>query len=195
MYVMTIDQRKSRISDDLVDPLLARLKADLDFTAVRSFERTAGDEVQGVLNDPAAVVRFALSLAQTGKWSVGIGVGPVKTPLPESTRAGAGAAFEQARDAVEDAKHAAGHVCVRGAHPACDDVDAMLQLLGALSLKRTTAAVEAGTMLAKGATQQEIAQRLGISQQAVSARLRAALWQEDQRVRDTAVRRLGEADQ
>lgn len=195
MYVMTIDQRKSRTSDDLVDPLLAELNQDSAFTPVRAFERTAGDEVQGILDDPAAVVRIALKLAQTEKWSVGIGIGPVKEPLPESTRAGSGAAFEQAREAVEDAKHAAGHICVRGQHPACEDVDAILQLLGALSLKRTGAAVEAGTMLAGGATQQEIAASLGISQQAVSARLRAGLWQEDQRVRETAIRRLKEADQ
>lgn len=195
VYVMTIDQRKSRTSDDLVDPLLDQLNRDSGFTPVRAFERTAGDEVQGILDDPAAVVNIALKLAQTEKWSVGIGIGPVKEPLPESTRAGSGAAFEQAREAVEDAKHAAGHVCVRGGHPACEDVDAILQLLGALSLKRTDAAVEAGTMLAAGATQQEIAASLGISQQAVSARLRAGLWQEDQRVRETAIRRLKEADQ
>lgn len=195
MYVMTIDQRKSRTSDDLVEPLLDELNRDPGFTSVRPFERTAGDEVQGILDDPAAVVHVALRLAQTQKWSVGIGIGPVKEPLPESTRAGSGAAFEQAREAVEDAKHAAGHVCVRGQHPACEDVDAILQLLGALSQKRTGAAEEAGTMLAGGATQQEIAASLGISQQAVSARLRAGLWQEDQRVRETAIRRLKEADQ
>lgn len=191
---MTIDQRKSRRNDDLVDLVLDQLNTG-SVTTIRAFERTAGDEVQGVLDDPAAVVHFALKLAQTDKWSVGVGVGPVKTPLPESTRAGSGRAFEQAREAVEDAKHAAGHVCVRGPHPACEDVDAMLQLLGALSLKRSGAAVEAGTLLAEGATQQEIAEKLGITQQAVSARLRAGLWQEDQRVREAAVRRLKEADQ
>lgn len=191
MYAMTIDQRASRTSDDLVEALLKRL--DGTVPTVRRFERTAGDEVQGLLDDPAAVVQLALELAQTDKWSVGIGVGEVKSPLPASTRAASGPALEHARSAVEDAKHAGGHICVRGDHPGCEDADAILQLLGALSLKRSAAAVEAGNLLAEGATQQDIASRLGITQQAVSARLRAGLWQEDQRVRQLAVRRLKEA--
>ncbi|HET7415672.1 MAG TPA: hypothetical protein VFI97_08265 [Arthrobacter sp.] len=192
---MTIDQRGSRTGHDLVEGLLNILDGDPHIPVIRSFERTAGDEAQGLLDDPAAVVRLALELAQTDQWSVGIGVGTVKSPLPESTRAASGPAFEYARTAVEDAKHAAGHICVRGDHPACGDVDAVLQLLGALSLKRSPAAIEAGKLLAGGVTQQEIASRLGITQQAVSARLRAGLWQEDQRVRQLAVRRLQEADQ
>lgn len=69
----------------------------------------------------------------------------------------------------------------------------MLALLGALSLKRTDAAREAGQLLSQGVTQQDIARRLGITQQAVSARLRSGLWQEDQRVRRSAARRLEEA--
>lgn len=195
MYAMTIDQRGSRTGDDLVEALLQRLSEEPHIPAVRKFERTAGDEVQGLLDDASAVIHFALELAQTGQWSVGIGAGTVKTPLPKSTRAASGPALEHARDAVEDAKHAGGHICVRGDHPACEDVDAVLQLLGALSLKRSGAAIEAGRLLSDGATQQEIASRLGITQQAVSARLRAGLWQEDQRVRQTAIRRLKEADQ
>lgn len=195
MYVMTIDQRRSRISDDLVDGLLSRVGNEARVPVVRNFERTAGDEVQGLLEDASAVVHLALELAQTDDWSVGIGVGTVKTPVPASTRAASGPAFEHARMAVEEAKHASGHICVRGDHPVCADVDALLQLLGALSLKRSEAAIEAGNLLAGGATQQEIASQLGITQQAVSARLRAGLWQEDQRVRQIAVRRLQEADQ
>lgn len=195
MYAMTIDQRGSRTGDDLVEELLNRLDGELVVPVVRSFERTAGDELQGLLDDPSAVVSLALELAQSDQWSVGVGVGAVKLPLPASTRAASGPAFEHARDAVDDAKHANGHICVRGDHPACGDVDAVLQLLGALSLKRSAAAIEAGKLLAAGATQQEIASRLGVTQQAVSARLRAGLWQEDQRVRHLAARRLQEANQ
>ncbi|GAB3246043.1 hypothetical protein [Arthrobacter pigmenti] len=195
MYAMTIDQRGSRTGDDLVEGLLNRLDGEPHVPVIRNFERTAGDEVQGLLDNPSAVVHLALELAQTDQWSVGIGVGAVKTPLPDSTRAASGPAFEYARTAVEDAKHAGGHICVRGGHPACEDVDSVLQLLGALSLKRSEAAMEAGNLLAGGATQQEIASRLGITQQAVSARLRAGLWQEDQRVRHLAVRRLKETEQ
>lgn len=193
MYVMTIDQRRSRRSADLVEEVLGTLNADPRFPPLRRFERTAGDEIQAVFDDAAAVVDIGLRLAQTNQWSVGIGVGGVRSPLPESTRAGSGPAFEFARVAVEDAKHAGGHICVRGDKPSCEDADAMLALLGALSLKRTDAAREAGQLLSQGVTQQDIARRLGITQQAVSARLRSGLWQEDQRVRRSAARRLEEA--
>lgn len=199
---MTIDQRGSRAGADLVDELLDHLNAGQTagpdgggvIGRVRDFERTAGDEVQGVLNDPAAVLSTALDLAHAGQWSVGIGVGEVRRPLPASTRAGAGPAFEFAREAVTDAKHASGRVAVRGADPRCDDVEAVIQLLAALALKRSDAAVEAGALLDAGMTQEHAAARLQISQQAVSRRLRAGLWREDRRVRDYARRLLGKVD-
>jgi hypothetical protein len=195
MYVMTIDQRGSRGGEDLVEGLLRRLNSDAALPTLRRFERTAGDEVQGVLDDAGTVVRIALMLAATGHWSVGIGTGPVREPLPESTRAGAGPAFEHARSAVTEAKNSSGRICVHGVSPRCNDVDAVLQLLGALAIRRSAAAVEAGELQEQGLTQQQVAERLAISQQAVSSRLRSGLWFEDRRVRSTAVRLLQEANE
>lgn len=194
VYVLTIDQRRSRSSPDRVEHLLATLNADTQSGRIRDFERTAGDELQGVLDEPGGVVDIALSLARTTHWSIGIGVGRVREPLPQSTRAGAGPAFEAAREAVNEAKNAAGRVAVRGNGPRCADIEVVLQLLAALAIKRSDAAVEAGALLAVGMTQAQAAAALGITQQAVSHRLRSGLWQEDQRVREYVKRLLGEAD-
>jgi hypothetical protein len=90
VFVLTIDQRHSRRMGDLVPALLDELATSDTWTTVRSFERTSGDEVQGVLDTPAAVVDLVLYLVRTDAWSVGIGAGAVDQPLPDSTRAGSG---------------------------------------------------------------------------------------------------------
>jgi hypothetical protein len=106
MYVMTIDQRGSSTDIDRVPEFLDGLRP---FSSAR-FERSVGDEVQGVLDEPAAVVDVALHALRSGLWYVGIGVGPVNLPLTASPREGSGPAFVAARQAVDRAKAAAGHV-------------------------------------------------------------------------------------
>lgn len=106
MYVMTIDQRGSSTDIDRVPEFLDGLR---QFSSAR-FERSVGDEVQGVLDEPAAVVDVALHALRSGLWYVGIGVGQVNLPLTASPREGSGAAFVAARQAVDRAKAAASHV-------------------------------------------------------------------------------------
>lgn len=194
MFVVTADQRRSRSDRDRVEDVLKELSNTFTAGQVRSFERTAGDEVQGILDNPQTVVDLGLFLSGTEQWSVGIGVGPVREPLPKSARAGAGPAFEHARTAVTAAKHAPGHIAVRGEGPLCQDVDALLQLLAVLALRRSPAVTEAGLLLQQGLSQRQAAEQLGITQQAVSGRLRTGLWSESERVKASAVRLLGEAD-
>jgi hypothetical protein len=107
MYVMTIDQRGSTTDVDRVPELLAELSA---LSGAGRFERSVGDEVQGVLEHPADVVEIALHALRGGRWYVGIGVGAVDRPLPKSPREGSGPAFVAARLAVDRAKASAAHV-------------------------------------------------------------------------------------
>ena len=201
MFVLTIDQRGSRTGTDRVPELLADLA---DVPVVRGFERTVGDEVQGVLDDPGVVVDTALRVLRDGGWSVGIGAGAVDEPLPASPREGAGPAFVLAREAVEAAKSRQRPVplAVRGADPqAAADADGVLVLLGALTVRRTPAGWAAVDALrARGATarddapaQDVVATALGVTQQAVSQRLRTALWAEEVAVRPAAARLLTRA--
>jgi len=190
MIVMTMDQRGSTTGPDRVGPLLEGLTAHgPERGIVRPFQRTAGDEVQGLLDRPEAVVGIALSAARSGHWSVGIGVGEVREPMPRETRAGAGPAFEHAREAVERAKHSPGRVAVAAGQepgtPAAglvEAVEAGLQLLAELEQRRSEEGQAAGRLVDAGMTQQEAARELGISQQAVSARLRSGLWHESRRL-------------
>src|SRR3954467_12089377 len=102
-YVLTGDQRASRTSPDRVPEVLRQLNAVVP--TVLGFERTAGDEFQGVLADPDDVGEVVLRLVRAGEWSIGVGAGPVATPLPPSTRAGAGPAFLSAPPAPHAPQH------------------------------------------------------------------------------------------
>ena len=191
MFVMTVDQRGSRRDHDRVEELL---RATATTALVRGFERTAGDEVQAVLDDADRVVRSTLELVRDGHWSVGIGIGGVAEPLPVSTRAGRGPAFERARTAVERAKSAPTHLAVVGAGAGAADAQAVLDLVALLVQRRSEPGWAAVELASAGRTQSEIAAALGVTKQAVSQRLRATGWQAERAGRAVAATLLRRAD-
>jgi hypothetical protein len=208
MYVLTIDQRGSTGDRDRVPGLLAELQG---ISTGGRFERSVGDEVQGVVDQPAEVVEIALHSLRSGQWYVGIGVGAVDLPLPASPREGSGPAFVAARLAVEKAKAAAAHVPVsvvsgglrRGsaappaAEPgirACANAEAVLRLIGRLVQDRTEAQWKVVDTLrglqqdatARHGTQKLAAAKLGITEQSVSRAVLRSGWQEEWAARPAA---------
>lgn len=109
-WVLTADQIGSRASPDLVPAALSALAA---IPAERGFERTAGDEIQGVLSSGADVVAALRALVRLDGWRIGVGGGPVERPLPASTRAGRGPAFVAAREALGASRRAPGRIALR----------------------------------------------------------------------------------
>ena len=194
MFVLTVDQRHSRRTTDRVEALLRDLRArrgDL----VRAFERTAGDEVQGVVAAPEIVVDLVLLLVRDRAWSVGVGVGAVDDPLPESTRAGSGPAFVAARAAVTAAKSRSTCLAVGGADQlGARRAQTSLDLVAALLQRRTERGAEAASLARQGLNQLQVAARLGVSKQAVSQRLQAADWYLEAPGRELAAFLLSEAD-
>jgi hypothetical protein len=191
-YVLTVDQKGSRRNPDRVGAALRRLEGAVP--TLLAFERTAGDEFQGVLAQPGDVVDVVLELVRDGGWSIGIGAGPVQTPLPSSTRAGAGPAFLSARRAVDAAKQRPSRLAVRGAVPVdAGDAQAVLSALAAVVDRRSEQAWEAIGLVGGGRTQAEAATELGISRQAVGQRLAAGLWDLERELRPTAARLLARA--
>ncbi len=191
MFVVTIDQRGSRRAPDRVPHLLQTVSALPGL--LRAAERTVGDEVQLVLEDAASVVELALHVLRLGEWSVGIGAGPVDEPLPVTVREGRGEAFVLAREAVEAAKSRLRSVplAVRGHNErAAADAEAVLALVGAVAARRSAVGWQAIDAMTHASGQDDVARRLGVSQQAVSQRLRAALWGEELAARPVAARLL-----
>ncbi|MCP2195258.1 Winged helix-turn-helix DNA-binding [Williamsia deligens] len=155
---------------------------------LRPFDRTAGDEVQAVTDDPEVVVDVVMELVALGGWSVGVGVGAVEEPLPMVTRAGRGPAFEAARTAVTRAKRAPGNVSLAGGDPSrAADASAVLALLAIVVARRSPEGHEAVALVRSGVSQSDIAEQLGISKQAVSQRLSVAEWQAERDGRAAAV--------
>lgn len=183
MFVLTLDQRGSRASKDKVPELLATLA---DIPTRLAFERTVGDEIQGLLENAAAVVEVAMRALRSGHWHVGIGIGEVKLPLPARSHEAAGGAFVAAREAVEKAKKSGERVplCVRGetaSEAEAAAAEAVLVLIGDLVRKRSDSewrVVDALTAI-PAPRQIDVARDLGISPQAVSKAILRAGWVEE----------------
>ena len=194
MFVLTVDQRHSRRLGDQVEALLADLALRRP-ALVRPFERTAGDEVQAVVERPDVAVDLALHLVRDRVWTVGLGIGPVDLPLPAGTRAGSGPAFAHARTAVTAAKNRPTGLAVVGPDlPAARRAQAALDLVAALLQRRTERGAEAADLAGQGLTQLEVAKKLGVTKQAVSQRLLAADWHLEAPGRKLAVHLLAAAD-
>lgn len=187
--VLTLDQRSSRSRTDEVPALLATL-ADLPPGVVMTFERTVGDEVQGVLGEGDSAVEAVARVLRLGGWNVGIGVGEVDEPLPSSTREGRGTAYLRAREAVTRAKSAPHRLTVVGAlrDPDAEALETVLGLWAGLVERRSERGWEVHDLVAGGLTHAEAAARLGISASAVSQRAQAAGLVDEERARRLAAR-------
>lgn len=212
MFVLTIDQQRSTSRGDEVPSLLAHLEPLMcHHGGVRlGLERTVGDEVQTLLTDARTTLIVILDVLRLGGWWIGLGIGAVHEPLPDHTRAAAGPAYIRARAAVERAKSKTASVPLavvgpdggEGVAGHAAELEALLRLLGALIERRTTHGWEVIDLLhprpGSGGealpTQREVARTLGISEQAVSQRLRTALWAEEAAAWPLATRLLQEAD-
>lgn len=172
--MLTADQRDSSRSEDAVPEALEALAAIDGFTL--AWERTAGDEIQALTTSPSAAVQAVSVLVRLGTWRVGLGVGSVQLPLPDSTRAARGTAYVRARDAVDRARRSPVPVAIEGT-TASDAEDALWLLVTVLD-RRTPEGWRVADLLDEGRTQYEVAAILAISQSAVSQRAaRAAVEQ------------------
>jgi hypothetical protein len=206
MYVLTVDQRGSTSDVDRVPELISALRS---LTPAR-FERSVGDELQGVVEQPDEVVDIALHALRSGYWYVGIGIGVVQLAPGGSPREGSGSGFVAARKAVELAKSAAGQVPLsvvagtmgRGREIPPQDKEgamaganaqAVLRLIGRLVQQRTQAqwrvvdslrALQAGD--GKHGSQKQVAHELGITEQSVSRAVLRSGWQEEWAARPAA---------
>jgi hypothetical protein len=206
MYVMTIDQRGSSTDVDRVPELISQLRG----LTSAAFERSVGDELQGVLERADDVVDIALHALRSGHWYVGVGIGAVQLAVAASPREGTGSGFVAARKAVEHAKSAAGQVPLsvvsgsigrgmevpqhaREGARTCANAEAVLRLIGRLVQERTDAqwkvvdrlrSVQGGG--GKHGSQKQVAKELGITEQSESRAVLRSGWQEEWAARPAA---------
>ena len=154
MYAITADQVGSRAAADLADAQLQAIEALAAGRLVRPADRTAGDEIQAATEDAGTALAIVLHLTRDGNWSVGLGIGDVRLPLPESTRAITGSAFILARDAVGAAKKSPTRFALGiddGRLPDARLLQPLIDLLLQLRARRTPEGWEVADQLVDGA--------------------------------------------
>ena len=204
MFVIDVDQRGSRGAEDLVPAAMRRVEGVLrgpkgaSTSLVLPIERTVGDEFQCLLRSAAGVIAVVRDLVRVGGWSIGVAVGAVEDPLPDSVRSARGQAFVLARTAVEEAKRARPSVAFRSPNGRqSQEISAYFRLLATLWKSRTDAgweAVDAMEASAPELTMSEVAPRMGISRQALGQRLQAGEWKVEREAIPLLERLLEEAD-
>jgi hypothetical protein len=201
--VLTVDQHGSRHGADQVPSLLDTLERQVADRSLppplRSFQRTVGDEVQAVVDEPHTAVELVGTILRTGEWTIGLGIGDVEQPLPPDARAGRGDAYLRARDAVTRAKSAPHRVRVVGGDPyRAERLETVLWLWAGILERRTDRGWQVHDALVEGLSHEEVGRRLGITQSAVSQRARAAGLVDEQRARalarDLLAEQLGVGD-
>lgn len=199
MFVITADQIGSRADIDRSAAMQEELQAEYGDRLALPVDQTAGDEVQAITADPGTALELVLALHRAERWSIGLGIGDVREPLPDAVRKAAGPAFIAAREAVDAAKRADARFALRAADDRPDPLDAaqveaLVRLLLLLRDRRTPQGWEAVDLVRDGRTQKDAARLLGISDAAVSQRLRAAQWNADGDALPALVRLLAELD-
>lgn len=164
---------------------------------VLPYERTAGDEVQGLLGSGSAVVRSVTALTRLEGWRIGIGSGRVDEPLPDSTRAARGDAYLAARAAIDAARRspvglslAASGVGDATYRDLVEDAETAMWLLRSTLARRSPEGWELVDLLDAGLSNAQAAERLRVSPSAVSQRLRRAARTESERAARLAARLL-----
>lgn len=196
MFVITADQIDSRNDHDRAREMIARLVAQNPHAFSLPPDQTAGDEIQLLVSAAGPALDAILALHRSGHWSVGLGVGSVRTPLPASTRQATGDAFIAARDAVLRAKKTEAHFALEPGQTdaAAPGIEALLTMLLLLRQRRTPQGWQASDLFESGLPQTDIAEQLGITTGAVSQRLKAAQYRIEQAARPGLVRLLEQLD-
>ncbi|GAA3292121.1 hypothetical protein GCM10017708_21830 [Arthrobacter citreus] len=191
-YVLTINQRDSRESGDLVPDLIRSLR---HLPAAVPFQRSVGDEAQGVLADAPAAVEAALTAIRQRRWNVGIGVGELRPPLQQTILDNDGFGLVYARRAVDRARKTGERIPLAVDGPDREiaaEAQAVLRLLGQIVASRTDAEWKVLDLMTPGARGQQkyVAELLGITTQAVSKAVVRSHWQEEWATRPAAARLL-----
>lgn len=171
--------RRQRVQEQLGE-LVTGLNREFGTSLMARLTITLGDEFQGVLSDPGVLPdltwRLAVGLPEMRIWT-GVGRGAIETELRDEAVGMDGPAFHRARDALEEAKRSRRH---GGVFEGFGDDDPVLgglaRMVDRLRADLTDAQTEAVDLARRGMTQREVAERLGVTPQAVSQRLAAAGW-------------------
>ena len=166
----------------------AEALATLD--GVGEFEVLGVEDIRAVVDSPPALCDTVMALLSDGNWAVGVGVVPGSDDEARTRATATGALGGSARaGVVKVALEPSGGTTLAA------DIAATFALLAHVLGKRTVEGREATSLVRSGLNQNEAAEELGISKQAMSQRLQAAGWQAETAGWRLAVNLLARADE
>lgn len=200
MFVLSLSGRPGH-GRTRADPIPDLLEALAELELPLAAERTVGPEALVLAARAEQALAVMLRATEIGPLAVGLGVGAVTRPLPASVRELAGPAVEAADEALRAATATSQvPLVVRAAdarhQDTAADVEAVLRLVGWMIRARSRGQWEAVRALRRdpGATQAQLAQRLGVTQQTVSRAVKTSGWREESAAHPLAVRLLSMID-
>lgn len=133
------------------------------------------EDIRTVVESPEHALNLIMALLSDGNWAIGIGIAPgtddaADNAAAEASTKAVGVRAGQVKVAVKQ----------RGASTDAADIAAAFALLAHVLHKRTYEGREATSLVRSGMNQNEAANTLGISKQAISQRLQAAGWPAEQ---------------
>ncbi|PMC75808.1 MULTISPECIES: helix-turn-helix domain-containing protein [unclassified Brachybacterium] len=200
MFVLSLSGARGhgRAAADPIPQLLEAL-APLDLTLPA--ERTAGPEALAATTRAEDALEVILRSLETGSLAIGLGVGPVDAPLPDSVRILAGGAVAAAADAARAARTTsqvplAVHAADERQATTAAEVQAVLRLIGWMIRTRNRGQWQAVRALRETpeATQSQLAERLGVTQQTISRAVKTSGWREESAAHPLAVHLLSMID-
>lgn len=160
-----------------LEAVLDALNAEPGEAKAAPLRLTAGDEVQGLLNTAGPVMTILARIEDAlhpAKMVWGLGRGTLSTDLKADVATLDGSCFHRARSALAAARHDDTWLRAEGFGAPHDEVlNALFRLMGAVRSRWTD--VQARYVReVRGRLQREVAERLGVSEPAVSKSLNAA---------------------
>lgn len=162
---------------------VAQLNERYRSAVLSDFVITTGDEFQALLRDPDVIPDLAWELnGKPGGLGVrmGVGFGKLYTPLQPTAIGMDGPAFHYARDAINSAAKEGwlGGVFLGFSDPGDQILNGFARALQHHRAEMTDRQREVAALLRSGETNTRVAERLGITKQAVSDHVKTMGWEE-----------------
>lgn len=200
MFVLSFSGRAGH-GRDLPDPVPALLASLAELDLALPAERTAGPEALALAGRAEPALEAVLRALEHGGVAIGVGVGTVGHPLPGSVRELSGPAVDSAAAALRAASTTSQvPLALRAAdgrqRATAEDAQAVLRLLGWMVRTRNRGQWRVVQALREDptATQAQLAERLGVTQQTVSRAVKTSGWREESAAHPLAVRLLSMID-
>lgn len=158
-----------------------RLNGALSSRLVVPLKLTAGDEVQGLMEEADVLVDIVIALSDAvapARLSWGVGRGDLATELNDDVSILDGPCFHHARDAVNAAKRASRWLAAEGfGEPEGTVLAGLMNLIGAIRSEWTPRQAEV-VREARGRKQSEVAEDLAVNRSTISRTLQSAHYDE-----------------